>query len=343
MSEMNEIIRISRWFYPAGISLHVWLTALAVFAFLLVIARWCMRGGLPKWTGWAATLLAMLGLVACFVMTEVEIFLFDLSSPVSVAAYAALAVAFAWIIGLSRTCRPLRLQAAGAFLLTAAALTCLFPFAAFPRIVELGPEALQLLEGSNVRGSQSALLLTEFADFQCAPCAMQDEVIERLWQKYPDRIRHSFRHLPLSRRHPQARAAALASQCAAAEGQFWETRRLLFANQERLREILSRPVLPTISAVDAQDYEQCIHSESAWEVVRHDLALADQLGIRATPSILIGNKLIVGLTRLERLEFLVHRELAAQKLPEPAQANRNPAPVCGSALSNTCAEWQGAR
>jgi hypothetical protein len=127
-----------------------------------------MRGVLPKWTGWAATLTATLGLVAGFVMTQIEIFLFDLSSPISVAAYAALAVAFAWIVGLSRTCRPLPLQAGGAFLLTSAALTSLFPLAAFPRIVELGPEALQLLEGSNVRGSQSALLLTEFADFQVA-------------------------------------------------------------------------------------------------------------------------------------------------------------------------------
>jgi hypothetical protein len=341
---MSDIVRMSGWFYPAGVSLHAWLTACAVFAFVLAAARWWMRGGLPNWTTWAAMLLAACGAAVCLLMTLVEVFLFEFSSGISVAAYTGLAAASGWLIALSRASRVSFFQAGASFALTSAALTCLFVFASFPRIVELEAEVLQHLDAPNVRGTESALLVTEFADFQCVPCAMQDQVMEELWQRYPDRIRLSFRHLPLSNRHPQARAAALASQCAAQQGQFWETKSLLFANQGRLSQILSRPWLPTISSVDAPDYEQCIQSESAWEVVRGDLALADQLGIRATPSIVIGNKLIVGLTRLERLDFLVRREFSAQKLPEPAQANRNPAPVCGSPLSaGSCAEWQGAR
>jgi protein-disulfide isomerase len=181
------------------------------------------------------------------------------------------------------------------------------------------------------------LLVAEFADFQCRPCAVQDRTMDELWAAYPDQIRYSFRHFPLTRLHSHAEAAALESQCAAGFGKFWETKRLLFANQHRLGEILGS-VLPTIAPSDARKYQECVDSKSTWADVQKDVQQAERLGIRRTPSIVIGNKLIVGMVSYPRLEAIVRHELRARS-GQPQEARRTLKPACGSPLSpGSCAE-----
>ena len=161
--------------------------------------------------------------------------------------------------------------------------------------------------------------------------------MDALWNTYSDRIRYSFRHLP-KRRHPHAEPAALASQCAAEQGVFWETKRLLFANQERLGDILAHPELPTIPAGGTQKYARCLESRSAWASVSGDMQWAEKAGLRATPSIIIGNKLVQGVTSYSRLAAIVRNELREQNLLGPKQAGAQPTRDCGSVLERSCAE-----
>ena len=155
--------------------------------------------------------------------------------------------------------------------------------------------------------------------------------MDRLWQTYPDRIRYSFRHFPKPR-HPHAEPAALASQCAAELGMFWETRQMLFANQSRLGEILARPALPTIPAGETQRYTQCVQSRSAWGDVNKDRQWAENLGLRVTPSIIIGNKLIQGVISYPRLALIVRRELSDRNPPMPQRTAARSQSGCGSPL-----------
>jgi protein-disulfide isomerase len=222
---------------------------------------------------------------------------------------------------------------------TGCALMYLFFFGSIPAIVELKPEELLGVEGSNVLGRRSAALaVTEFGDFECPPCATQDQTMNKLWGDYSDRIRYSFRHLP-KRRHPHAESAALASECAAEQSMFWETKRLLFANRDRLGELLKDSDLPTIPVAGTTRYAQCIGSRSAWGKVRTDLQWAEKLGLRATPSIIVGNKLIQGITSYPRLALIVRRELSERNVLPREQAGRVTLPGCGSEIaSQRCSE-----
>ena len=226
-----------------------------------------------------------------------------------------------------------------AFLLAAAALGYLFPLGMLPAISQLKPEMLAGIEGGNALGKPAGtLLITEFADFECPACAMQEDAMDRLWGAFPDRIRISFRHRPLKSLHPHARPAAIAAQCAAEQNRFWETKRLLFANQNRLGEILANPVLPTIPPADADKYVLCVKTSAGDVEVKNDIQQADRLDLHMTPALVVGDKLIQGVATYPRLALIVKRELAARNMLGPQQARTTSQSGCGSVIEHACAE-----
>jgi predicted DsbA family dithiol-disulfide isomerase len=90
--------------------------------------------------------------------------------------------------------------------------------------------------------------------------------------------------------------------------------------------------LPTIPAGRAESYAQCVQSRSAWGSVRKDREWAQNLGLRLTPSIIIGNKLIQGVTSYSRLALIVRRELKDRHLAAPQRAEVRSQAGCGSTL-----------
>lgn len=336
---MRAVLLVSRWFYPAGISLLFWLAAGVVLAFIALVAAWFCQGAGRKICLGLTVALSTSGICVCLGLIAAEIVVFEFGSPLCVLGYVALLCTFVALIQESRSSKPVGVPGVAWIVLAGCALTYLSFFGAIPDIVELKTEELPGVEGPNVLGRRSAVLsVTEFADFECPPCAAQDQTMTRLWGAYSDRIRYSFRHLP-KRRHPHAESAALVSQCAAEQNMFWETKRLLFANQDHLSQIVEQPELPTIPAGGIQRYAQCVQSRSAWAAVRTDLQWAEKAGLRATPSIIIGNKLIQGVVSYPRLALVVRRELGERNLLPPAQAGSAAPRGCGSALAQqACSE-----
>lgn len=335
---MQDLLLVSRWFYPANISLLAWLSLCALFALVSLCAVRVLEGVWRRGFAIAAMVLAGFGVLASIVCISVEVVVFEFGSPMSVVGYSLLASAFVGMTWQSRSRRSLGILNFGWSLLASGALVFLFFFGSIPQITELRANELMDIEGSNVLGRESsAVSITEFADFECPPCARQDSEMERLWSQYSDRIRYSFRHFP-KRKHAYAEPAALASQCAAEQGMFWETKRLLFANQERLGEVLAQPDLPTIPAAGARKYAECVKSRSGWDPVSQDLHAAEKIGLRVTPSIIIGNKLIQGTVSYGRLAVMVKRELRDRSLLPPRSERSLTSRACGSPLRQACIE-----
>jgi protein-disulfide isomerase len=205
-----------------------------------------------------------------------------------------------------------------------------------PTVSRIGPDQLEGLEGSKMLGQRAGtLLITEFADFECPACAVEDEAMDRLFGTFPGRIQYNFRHLPLVKLHQHARAAALASECAAIEGRFWETKHLFFANQRQIPALLSEPAPLTIPPELAGQYSRCVASSAAWGEVEKDLEQAKRLGLHGTPTIVIGDKLVHGMLTYPRLALVVRDELKARHLLETHQASARPEPGCGSPRETT--------
>jgi len=146
------------------------------------------------------------------------------------------------------------------------------------------------IAGAAAKGNENAgLTLIEFSDFECPFCARYfRDTQPQLERDYisTGKVRHVFRHFPLTEVHPHAVKAAEAAECARLQGKFWELHDLLFANQK----LLDTPSLlnhARASGLDMKAFEPCLNGQ-ATVTVRSDLDFGTRNGISATPTFFLG-------------------------------------------------------
>ena len=149
-------------------------------------------------------------------------------------------------------------------------------------------------DSAHIRGNPDApVTLEEFGDFQCPPCGKFSEFVEELLKEYNSRLRVVFRNFPLSG-HEHAREAALAAEAAGLQGKFWEMHDTLYREQEtwtkapNVRELFES-YAGTIG-LDVNQFKKDMDGDKARERVDSDRALADFLGVKATPTLFINNR-----------------------------------------------------
>jgi predicted DsbA family dithiol-disulfide isomerase len=186
---------------------------------------------------------------------------------------------------------------------------------------------------------ESSLVVQEFADFQCPACAKMDRVLEEFLASKEHEFRFEYRHLPLTSIHPFAERAAVASECAGRQRQFSEVKRTLFGHQTELGRLIADPENSLWRLKDVRSFRACLERRETQEIVDRDVAEARRLGLRSTPSVLIGRILVVGATPGARLRSVL--ELARQHTGEaPASGEIDTvATACGSSVAaQGCAE-----
>jgi Na+/H+ antiporter NhaA len=173
-------------------------------------------------------------------------------------------------------------------------------------------------ERDHVRGPDDALVtLVEYGDFECPYCGQAEGVIRELLASFGDEVRYVWRHLPLNDVHPNAQAAAEASEAAAAQGRFWEMHDTLLGHQGDL--------LPN----DLEDYAQQLglDSERMMEDVRRreyaprvseDVASADESGVSGTPTFFVNGRRHYGAYDISTLTETVRAARRRARLPAPA-------------------------
>jgi protein-disulfide isomerase len=76
----------------------------------------------------------------------------------------------------------------------------------------------------------AALVLVEYADFECPYCIKAYPELERVRDKYRGQLRFVYRHVPRSAKDGFTKQAAEASEAAAVQGKFWEMLRELYSH-----------------------------------------------------------------------------------------------------------------
>jgi Na+:H+ antiporter, NhaA family len=95
-----------------------------------------------------------------------------------------------------------------------------------------------------------------------------------------------WKNLPLEQMHPHARLAAEAALAAGAQGKFWEMHDALFADQRHLeRADLERHAAAL--HLDLGKFRRALDVHTYAARVDADLALAERLGIGATPTFVV--------------------------------------------------------
>lgn len=168
------------------------------------------------------------------------------------------------------------------------------------------------------KGDECSITIVEYSEFQCPFCARVVATTDRLLERYAGRIRLISRQFPLHF-HPRARPAAIAATCAGFQGKYWDMRKLLFANQQKLEDKdiegyakeLARRFNSGPNKFDKVQYDQCIRNPAESEAVidRH-LKLAEELDVQATPTYIINNKKFSGAQPYEEfVKFIDYNQL----------------------------------
>lgn len=159
--------------------------------------------------------------------------------------------------------------------------------------------------GHRIGAEDAPIRVVEFTDFQCPFCAQGAARLHDLQQRYPGRLALIIRHFPLISIHPHAFAAAIAAECAGAQGRFAAYRDALFRNQEALGT-LSWTQLAVMSGVpDTLAFDRCVREESFRSVIVRDFEEGRRLGVLGTPTFILEGRLVAGRDALDRIEEAV--------------------------------------
>lgn len=168
----------------------------------------------------------------------------------------------------------------------------------------------KLARAGHVLGNPAApVKIVEFADFQCPFCAAAQPILRSIREEFGDKVAVVFRHFPLQRIHRYAFAAAVAAECAAAQGRFSAYHDILYASQDSIqpsnfREFAIEAGVPNISI-----FKHCIMNRDGAEAVRRDLQAGRALGITGTPTFIINGVMVAGVPSRGRFEALVRSAL----------------------------------
>jgi len=164
--------------------------------------------------------------------------------------------------------------------------------------------------GHRSGSSAAPVTIVEFADFQCPFCAKTQTTIRSLRSKYPDSLTVVYRHLPLSSIHLYARGAALAAECAGAQGRFFEFADSLYGAQKEIGARSWVDFATKAGVPDVAEFQRCMIDERYDSAIRADSASADSLDIYGTPVLIVNGELFEGAMAPADLEREVRNALS---------------------------------
>ncbi len=174
--------------------------------------------------------------------------------------------------------------------------------------------------GGHARGRPASVVIVEFSDFECGHCAKAYRNLKRVLPRFGSDVQLIFRHFPLdascnpavaSSFHRYACLAAMASECAAAQGRFWEYHDLLFENQSALeRDSLIR--YAERLGLDRAAFLACLDSDAPRRRIADDTSTGQRLGVASTPTLFMNGRIVTGALEADKLEHAIRIERAAR-------------------------------
>lgn len=178
------------------------------------------------------------------------------------------------------------------------------PEFALSQVLRKAPGEIEIFPADPVRGSrQAAVRIVQFSDFECPFCAEASKIVFEFIQANPTKAYVVWKDFPLPE-HEHAQAAALAAQCAAQQGKFWEYHDKLFESQASLDEATYTRIASEVS-LGLERFNRCRGQRQSLPLVARNIEEGRALGVDGTPFFIIGGQVISGSLTQAELEQLV--------------------------------------
>ena len=138
-----------------------------------------------------------------------------------------------------------------------------------------------------------------YNDFGCPFCLKFYDVIEKIKQEFGDKATIAFRHYPLSM-HANAMTAAIASECAAEQGKFWQMYHKLFADNKagRMNKEQFKKDANEIG-LDKSKFSQCLDTEKYKGKINAQIIEGKNAGAIGAPTIFVNGEQFAGAVPFE--------------------------------------------
>jgi NhaA family Na+:H+ antiporter len=147
--------------------------------------------------------------------------------------------------------------------------------------------------------------LVMWGDYECPDTHEAWRTVERLLERFGDRLRLGWRHYPVPRLHPHAPAAAEVAEAAAAQGGFWDLHSRLFAHQDEELEEAHLLAHVREAGLDADRAARELAEHVHEPAVRADKEAGKAIGLRRTPTFVANGEKWDGFYDLETLTELL--------------------------------------
>lgn len=182
-----------------------------------------------------------------------------------------------------------------------------------------GPQSVDknafAVRAANVLGSQDAKVsVVEFADFQCPYCARHHQSVEpTLIDEYVKTGKANILYKHLAFLGPESVGAAVAAECAADQGKFWEYHDYLFEHQQGENQgAFTQDKLLAFGkdiGLDSAPFEKCVKGGETLARVQADTAEAQKFGVGSTPTFFVNGEPLVGLKSPDEFKQAIDQAL----------------------------------
>ncbi len=136
-------------------------------------------------------------------------------------------------------------------------------------------------------------------DFLCPSCQQFSRTVKpQIVEDYvkSGKVRLEFHHFPLQQHAPGSFMAAIAAECAADQNLFWPYHDKAFQviSTEQQGGATPEKLMSFAGAVglDQQTFNTCMSSQEHQQTINDSLAMAGQLNLRFTPSVIVDGQLL---------------------------------------------------
>lgn len=138
------------------------------------------------------------------------------------------------------------------------------------------------------RGAANPIVtIVEFADFECPFCkSFAEGDLAEFLAKNVDAVRLVYRYWPLPM-HRFAYPAARAAECAGGQDTFWPMHDALYESQDSLGLLSFHDLAQRAGVPDLAAFDSCYSTPGRLQVVDRDAVVAEGIGGRGTPTIVI--------------------------------------------------------
>jgi protein-disulfide isomerase len=179
------------------------------------------------------------------------------------------------------------------------------------------PKKPMISEGRAVLGKPDApITIVEYSDFQCPFCSRGYLVVKEMKEKYGDKVRFMYKHLPLMDKHPEAMPAAQYFEAIALQSKekAYKFHDMIFENQDKLNSGKTKFLddLTKQVGADLAKVKKDMKSDVVAKNIQADMEEARKFEFNGTPGFLVNGVSVRGAYPIQHFQKIIDRQLGGK-------------------------------